>query len=296
MMLAVVMLLPGCSNDPASEEGDPDEIRFNADVWRVMEGTRAVTYDYPDGLQTEGSFTCAVYQANTTTAYIAPTTVTWDGSQWEFSDGKHYWPATGSLDFFAYMPATPPGYVSDLTCTASHNVSFTCTDLPVANQAADLKEFVYAVTPGQSKAGQGASGVKLTFKHPFARIKLQWAGAPYDHSGITINSVKLKGVRQSGAYDDANSTAPWTLTGTAADFTVNSLAENGDAVPYLVIPQAWAGAIEVNAIWTDWGEQMPHVVTATSATTWEPGYSYTYTFTITEKDLLVNVDKFTEQW
>ena len=64
-----------------------------------------------------------------------------------------------------------------------------------------------------------------------------------------------------------------------------------------MIPQAWAGNIEVNATWIDWGEPFEHTVsTKLDAITWQPGYSYTYTFTIRETDLRVNVTKFTEQW
>ncbi len=69
-------------------------------------------------------------------------------------------------------------------------------------------------------------------------------------------------------------------------------------VDLLVIPQDFAGAIEVNASWDDWGDTpVPHTVSKTiSAITWRPGYTYTYTFTISTDDLTVNVQDYTEQW
>ena len=63
-----------------------------------------------------------------------------------------------------------------------------------------------------------------------------------------------------------------------------------------MVPQVFAGEIEVNATWNDWGEPLTHTLRTTVAETWEAGQSYTYTFNITETDLLVNNEKFTEQW
>ena len=86
---------------------------------------------------------------------------------------------------------------------------------------------------------------------------------------------------------DADNTTPiggWT--GSAHDF-----------VNLLVIPQNWTGQIEVNASWNDWGDTpVEHTVTASIPATWQPGYSYTYTFNITLEDLVVNLSDFTEQW
>ncbi len=69
-------------------------------------------------------------------------------------------------------------------------------------------------------------------------------------------------------------------------------------VNLLVIPQEFAGAIEINASWNDWGDTpVEHTVTTTiPSITWQAGYSYTYTFTITPEDLVVNLTDFTEQW
>ena len=86
--------------------------------------------------------------------------------------------------------------------------------------------------------------------------------------------------------------------------TINKECNNNPAsvVPlgetYLVVPQLFTGGIAVKAKWTDWGEQISHNVSTTlpSSITWQPGYSYTYTFNIRETDLIVNVTKFTEQW
>lgn len=332
LLLAIAMLLSACSNDDSNEAPNPSddssEIRMNASVWQVMPGTRATTFSSAADLQTEGSFTCAVYDANTTTAYISPTQVNWVTSEWLFSDGKHYWPASGSLDFFAYMPVAGslPSYITaGPSYTTARSPQFTCTNLPMkydssapaADQGTGLQEFVWALVTNQNKAGQGASGVTLNFKHPFARIKFQ---LKENHPDIKINSITLKGLKKGGVCSFDGTTSTWTnltpadetvdfvmtLKGDAATFNSNpadatvpigSYSESAhQSVDILMVPQDFAGNITVNATWIDWGAELTHTVTASVPTTWAAGNSYTYTFTITTTDLIVNTSKYTEQW
>lgn len=285
-----------------------------------MEGMRATFYDA--GTITSGSFTASAYVENTTTAYINPTTVNWNSTEWQWSDGKHYWPASGSLDFFAYMPATKPSYISSITYNA-RSPQFFCENLPMTynsdspteGQGSGLQEFVWGVTIGQNKANQGASGVTMKFRHPFARIKFQLSAS---HPDIQINSITFKNLKTGGTCTMNNTgiadtyyytTSVWssptgssnfvmTLSGDAATFNNNPISPLKQiGVDLIMIPQAWAGEIEVNASWTEWGEAKDNqTLTATVPTNWQSGYSYTYTFTITEFDLKVDIARFTEQW
>jgi len=296
LAMMAIFLLSGCSGDDANDAVNKpasDEISFKIDTEQVVEGhSRATTFDNREALQGEGSFKCAAYNANTLTAYISPVNVNWSSDHWSFSDGSHTWPE-GNLDFFAYMPADSEDLsetnVSGVTYSATnspvtHNVTFTCTDL--SNSA---KEFIYATAYGQNKT-DNSSGVNLVFQHPFARIKLQWAD--YDHSRITLTSIKFKDVKKSGNYNESNS-PKWAATGDATDLTFTAINDTW----YLVVPQEWAGGIEVKADWAVWGETTSHTLNTTiPAITWEPGKSYTYTFRITETDLIVNIAKYTEQW
>lgn len=318
VLTTALMLLSACSNSDdapttaAPAEAAPQEVHFNANVWRMMQGSprRATTYDNQTALQNEGSFTCVVYNKNTTTEYVPATLVNWADSQWSFSGGKRYWPASGALDFFAYMPiaGSLPSYITvGPTYSADHDVTFTSSSLPMTNvgQGSDLKEFIYAMALDQDKAGTNgtlqptAGQVALIFQHPFAKIKLQLSST---QTTIRINSITFKSIKNNGSflYDHSETTSTWTPTGDATNFvaTLNKDCVANEVIgTYLMIPQSWAGEIEVNASWNDWGDTpVAHTLTKTIPATWQAGYSYTYTFTISPDDLTVNTTNFTEQW
>lgn len=333
LLLITAFVLSACSSDDTNTTPatTPDsEIRFNPEVWKMLEGTRATTFNSASDLQSEG-FMCAVYNANEITEYISALNVNWDGDSWEFAGGKRYWPASGSLDFFAYSPTTIPSYITDMSDVASNvtyvarNPQFKCKGLPMIytsaytddksvdhpaeGQTSGLQEFIWALTTGQNKEGQGASGVTMTFKHPFACIKFQLSDS---HPDITINSITFKNLKSGGTCSFNGSTSTWSAF-TPADKTVDfvmtlkgaeSLFNGNPSSPLpqigptiLMVPQTFGGEVVVNATWTDWGDQLAHTVTTTiPSVTWKAGYSYTYTFTITETDLIVDTTKFTEQW
>ena len=148
-ILLAAGLLAGCSraDDPTPQK---NEIQMDAAVWQMMQGApsrRTYTFDGVTSLRAEAQFTCMAYNAGTLTAYIPTTSVDWNSTQWVFNNGAshYYWPlpatnggAWPSLDFFGYVPsaanlATKAPYISAITYTAAHNVTFTCSDLPMTN-------------------------------------------------------------------------------------------------------------------------------------------------------------------
>ena len=319
LCLLVTLLASACSSDGGDTPSTPptntqDEINIKAQVWQVMQGAprRAHTYDDVAALKTEAQFKCTAYQANSNplVAYIPTTTVDWDNgdNRWEFNHGTdhYYWPASGNLDFFAYMPATLPSYIAAdpaLTYTAAHNVTFTCSGLPMTNagQGSSLKEFMFGMALGQNGT-DNASGVNLSFQHPFTRIKMELSASQVDP--ITIKTITFKTIKTGGTFTYNGSTSTWDTSEGASDnfvATLNQTVTITNAVqtlgePYLMIPQSWTGQIEVRIIWDDWGVQKEETLTASAPTTWKIGYSYTYSFTISKSALIVNVARFTEQW
>lgn len=305
LLMAFASLFSGCSADDSTPSEAADEIRFNADVWRVMEGTRATTFDNDAAIQGEGAFTCTIYDANTTNEHFDEQVkkVVWNTNHWEFENTIYRWPTTGALDFFAYMPAaatiaTDAPYISGPTYTTARTPQFSCTNLTMTNSGqSTIKEFVYALTINQDKQHQGESGVTMTFKHPFARINMQLSSSQED---IHINSITFKGIINNGICSFDGSTSTWTSSGDATNFvaTLNDNYKANDVIgTFIMIPQSWTGAIDVNITWDNWGTSVTETLSTTVPTvTWLPGYSYTYTFTINKAALIVDIEKFTEQW
>lgn len=294
LLLITAFVLSACSSDDTNttpNAANDSEIRFDVGVWNMMEGTRATFYTDAQ-LQNEG-FMCAAYNAGDVTEYISPVEVNWDGDSWEFEGGKRYWPASGSLDFFAYSPQTPPAYISGSTYTTARTPQFTCNDLPTTLTPTDAtKEFVWALTAGQSKAGQGASGVAMTFQHPFARVKFKLSAA--SGANVTVNRITIPYVCCDGTY--TYGTGWSSQADNDQDLVISGNPATNDDAAYLVIPNNYGSkTLTVNATWSDWGTATKDV-SANVDFSWEAGYSYTYTLTLSKEALIVDVNKYTEQW
>ena len=298
-ILFMLLLLAGCSKDDAVNNSDApvnkpasDEISFKIDTEQVVEGrSRATTFDNLVALKEERSFKCTAYDHNTTTANatvnINNNTVTWGGSSWNFEEGKRYWPKDedATLDFFAYMPATVPAYITGPTYAVSAAPApyFTC-DMTKTIE----KEFIWALATGKTKEN-ASSGVALTFYHPFARIKFKLSDA--SGNNVKINSISLPAIDMTGTCTFDGTTSTWSGLGGAASFSANALNTS-----YLVIPNDYGTkTLTVNATWSSLSN-VTKDVSANVDINWAVGTSYTYILTLSEYALKVDTDKYTEQW
>ena len=315
LCLFVTLLAIACSKDGAdgnevtNRNEAKKEIGIKPDVWKMMEATRATTYDNTT-LQS-GGFKCTVYDAGTATvntdANINGTSVIWSDSRWVFSDGSHYWPTSGDLDFFAYAPQTGslPTYVSVITYAVNGTPAaapyFTCSDMPLSLTPSDAtQEFIWALTTGQNRIDQGTSGVTMTFRHPFARVKFKKSAS--SSTIVTVTSITIPAIYRDG-------TCTLTGTGNTATSTWSGLSDGegnlgitgspatSDDTFYLVIPNNYGSkTLSVAITWKEWDVVHSETLTAPLTINWAAGYSYTYSLTITKNDLKVDVEKFTEQW
>lgn len=329
VLLTVFVLLASCSGSDgdaaenpavptAPTDVDDNSIRFNANVWRMMQGSprRATTYDNQAALQAAG-FKCYAYVDGSATQYISGSTVSYADSQWSFDDGKHYWPMSGALNFFAHLPATLPSYYSfdpaayadpgNLDGYSEDTPRIVCTSLPVSltKGETETKELIVAYAAEQDKAGTNstlqptAGQVALTFKRPMARVYFRLSAA--SGTNVTINSVTIAGIKNNGTcvFNGAANpqTTVWTPSGVATNLVVTGSPATGDT-PYLVMPQSFAANLTftVNATWDDWSDETKDVSASVAVGSWSPGYSYTYTFTLSKYALTVNSEKYTEQW
>lgn len=328
MLLTTILSLVGCSddfdnvNENANVNSDGNEITFTTNISNIPTG-KASLYNSTSDLQTEGSFTCTAYNATTTTPYIEPSTVVWNDTEndgadrWQFANGiEHGWPGVSALDFFAYMPATKPSYISSISYSTARKPQFVCTTLP--SDQSSIKEFVCAIATDKTK-DNSSSGVSMQFKHPFAVLKFKLD--PASGTGVTINWVRIEeadnaghGIKTGGTCTIDGTVANWSSRHADEVFTWSSLTGDtyieakADETPYLVIPNDYSATkmrISVNATWTSSLSTTTLTKTATvqnvekdekKLMNWEAGYSYLFTLKLTDK-LEVNTAKYTvEQW
>ena len=303
MLLMTILSLAGCSGDDFNGNGNGNgnngnTITFNTNVNNFI--SKATTYDKVADLKAEGSFACAAYEANTPYTFFEPTKVIWDSSEskWKFAEGQ-YWKYASALDFFAYMPAEKPTYISSISYPSARSAQFVC-NLP-SEQPNTVKEFICALATDKTKANS-PSGVSMQFKHHFA--KLLFKLDPASGSNVTINSVKISGIKMSGTCTFNGTTSTWSSLGD--DTYVMATAIDG-TTPYLVIPNNYRATtltITVNATWTGISNiTVDKVATIKDVEKegkylkiWEPGYSYLFTLKLSGDILKVDINKFTEQW
>ena len=293
-LLTATSLLAGCSGDDfngnGNVNGNSNNITFKTNVNNFI--SKAATYDDDEALQTEGSFTCAAYEANTPYTFFEPTKVIWDSNEdkWKFAEDQ-YWKYASALDFFAYMPAEKPAYISSISYSTARQPQFVCT-LPIDQSS--TKEFVCALATDKTKANS-STGVSMEFKHHFARLRFAMSDASGDN--VTINSVTISGIKTTGTCTFDGTTSTWEPSGDNSSLTATAI--NG-TTPYLVIPNTYAVdaiTITVNATWTGISNTTVNKTATNNKTiTWEPGYSYLFSLTLSGDILIVDTEKFTEQW
>ena len=161
LLAGVFPFIASCSNDElvAENYNDPDAISFKT---FVTGNTRASSVaDVTTANLT--SFTVNAMQASTETAYFSNAVYTGTSGGTFTCTTKHYWPATESLDFYAYAPA------GNGQVTYTNYKTFTVT--PTAGtDPANQVDLVYAATKGKNKSTSGTSGVTLNFRHTGAKI------------------------------------------------------------------------------------------------------------------------------
>ena len=291
--LLVAGLLAGCTADDIRSDGS--EIRFKVTEWQSMESTRATTQ--AAGTLTSGSFKVDAFTGNTTTKYIDDQTVSYIDGEWKFAN-IHYWPQFNDLTFVAYCP-TDFAYTFISKASPYYNYadgpSFVCTNLPMTNAGQYmLREFVYAVAKDQRKTGpEGTTGVSLAFKHTLAKLMLQVRNS---HRKVTINKITFKNLYNNGTLTHATNTSVWSTTGSQtdlvivpdpiADIDVNATAITNIANPFLVLPQNYTAASQIEVKLQLWkidnsGKEGELTITFNNPISfWEIGKAYTYTLDI----------------
>lgn len=227
------------------------------DVWAQMVMTDA------DGSPLTGTPVTVFSEEPVTTA---------DGTVWSYVNTK-YW-EVADYAFAAIFPAEVDG--ASVAFDTSGNPVF-----KIDNYNATANYDLMTASQTASYSGT-ASPVQFQFEHLLSRVSI--AGRA-ENGNVTINSITLTGVSESGSYDSASG---WSGLAAGNGFTASNIQLNGTTADVignkLMIPQP-VGGMEVSVNYKPDGASASLSATYELPVTefvssWEPGRSYRYTFVV----------------
>lgn len=206
------------------------------------------------------------------TVFSEEPVTTADGTVWSYVNTK-YW-EVADYAFAAIFPAEVDG--ASVAFDTSGNPVFRIDNYN-ATANYDL------MTASQTASYRGtASPVQFQFDHLLSRVSI--AGRA-ENGNVTINSITLTGVSESGSYDSASG---WSGLADGNGFTASNIQLNGTTADVignkLMIPQP-VGGMEVSVNYKPDGASASLSATYELPVTefvssWEPGRSYRYTFVV----------------
>ncbi len=219
------------------------------------------------------SFVVNAKQAGGSTSYFDNGVFNKSGSVF-VSESKYYWPASGSLDFYAYSPS------GNSQVNYSGYKTFTVTP---STTIADQVDFVFAATMNKSKEDYGASGVPLNFRHTGAKIacyvKNSSTTLKFDVYGWKVGYIcpaatfTFSDANTDGNNDGSGTTLTPEQWGNRTDASIGTEYESTFSVKLKIRNNDSAGTIIADdgadgAFWAIW---------PIGGYSWEPGKKYTYT-------------------
>ena len=194
LILAVAGLaLASCSNDEtvAVNQSDVNAISFRTSVAGQTRAADITTANL-------AAFKAYAIVNGTSNVYFAEDVFTKVSSTFN-SSTKHYWPASGALDFYAYAPTTSTQFTHGTTETLSFTVTPSTTpsaqvDLIVANTNNKSKDGVY-----ESIKHYGADGIPLNFRHAESKVVVRFKNGQANMK-IDVQAFKIVNVAGSGTY------------------------------------------------------------------------------------------------
>lgn len=195
ILAAAALGFASCSSDETIAESqglqESNEIGFRT---FVSGNTRAADVTQSNLNQAGGTFYATARHTvdATTTTYFDNVPFVYNTSTSTFnSDTKYYWPAAGTLDFFAYTPAVK---ASELARTDYK--TFTVT--PSTTVASQL-DLVFANTDGKTKETSSA-GVPINFRHAQSKIVVKVKNSGTSNLKFEITGMKIVNVDGSATF------------------------------------------------------------------------------------------------
>lgn len=277
LSIAGALLLTACADKQGEEpQADTSAIGFATSVTRSATGPVS-GFAAGDGFDVWAQMVMtdaggAPLTGTPLTVFTEEPVSTTDGSAWSYVNTK-YW-EVADYAFAAIFPAEVDG--ASVAFDTSGNPVFKIDNYN-ATANYDL------MTASQTASYRGtASPVQFQFEHLLSRVSI--AGRA-ENGNVTINSITLTGVSESGSYDSASG---WSGLAAGNGFTASNIQLNGTTADVignkLMIPQP-VGGMEVSVNYKPDGASASLSATYELPVTefvssWEPGRSYRYTFVV----------------
>ena len=212
-------------------------------------------------------------------------------SLWHTSE-SYFWPESGSLDFWAWAPASLEVAFSTDHTALSFGFSLPAPDPDKKQDALGQQDIVLTQITTDRLSYNG--GVPLTFSHPLASIVFR-GGTMRD--GI-IRSISLKGVAGSGECIFNGSDCIWNVTGGPMDFTQTfnapvSASQSGQSITmsgttsgertFLMVPQTLLEDAALEVVFDD-GTALHTYTHSLAGGVWKAGTNHTYTISLSSLD------------
>lgn len=213
------------------------------------------------------------------------------GTNWVPSK-VYYWPGSNrQLRFLAWAP-TDASFQS-----VPNNPNATTLQYTTPAEAKDQRDLVAAATDFiDSPANDGTcTPVSLNFKHLCTAVIIKTGE---QMTAGTIQSVSLKGIKNSGTYDMVDSV--WTLSGNTTDFTISPNQKTTSTTPdgtdlnaedatFMLLPQPLGADSKLEVVFHDNISGRDRTLTASLNGEWPMGKTVTYRLSITpEYELNIN--------
>lgn len=277
LSIAGALLLTACADKQGEEpQADTSAIGFATSVTRSATGPVS-GFAAGDGFDVWAQMVMtdaggAPLTGTPLTVFTEEPVSTTDGSAWSYVNTK-FW-EVADYAFAAIFPAEVDG--ASVTFGTAGNPVFS-----IANYNATANYDLMTASRTVSYRGT-ASPVQLQFDHLLSRVSI--AGRA-ENGNVTINSITLTGVSESGSYDSASG---WSGLAAGNGFTASNIQLNGTTADVignkLMIPQP-VGGMEVSVNYKPDGASASLSATYELPVTefvssWEPGRSYRYTFVV----------------
>lgn len=272
LSIAGALLLTACADQQSREpQLDTAAIGFATSVTRSATGPVS-GFAAGDSFDVWAQMVMTDASGSLLTVFSEEPVTTTDGTVWSYVNTK-YW-EVANYAFAAIFPAEVDG--ASVAFDTSGNPVFKIDNYN-ATANYDL------MTASQTASYRGtASPVQFQFEHLLSRVSI--AGRA-ENGNVTINSITLTGVSESGSYDSASG---WSGLAAGNGFTASNIQLNGTTADVignkLMIPQP-VGGMEVSVNYKPDGASASLSATYELPVTefvssWEPGRSYRYTFVV----------------